>query len=515
MSELEANTVAQVLDRAAERWGEQAAVVTADGSVTFAELRVEARKTAEALCSAGLQIGERFAIWGANSTEWIVAALAGQLAGGVLVPINTRYKGAEAADILRRSKARFLFVTPPFLGTDYEALLEGHPLPDLRATVSLEAAAIERFVAQHPGDSSLDARIARIEPDSLCDILYTSGTTGAPKGVMCSHQQNVVTFTHWSEGVGLSAGDRYLIVNPFFHSFGYKAGWFAALLRGATIFPMPVFDTAAVLELIQAEQITFLPGAPTIFQSLLNEPSLDGYDTSSLRCAVTGAASVPVQLVKDMKHVLGFEEVYTAYGLTESTGVVSLCRSGDDFETIANTSGRAMSGVEVQITNEQGDAMAAGEAGEVWVRGFNVMQGYLDDPAATAEAITPDGWLKTGDIGVMDERGYLKITDRKKDMYICGGFNCYPAEIENLLLGHPQIIDVAVTGAPDARMGEVGHAYVVTSPPHPGGDAIIDWARAQMANYKVPRYVTQLAELPRNASGKVQKFLLEPKQEES
>ena len=372
---------------------------------------------------------------------------------------------------------------------------------------------LETWSSHDATESKLDTRIAAITPNTLMDVLYTSGTTGAPKGVMCTHEQNLRVFDTWSRGVTLSADDHYLIVNPYFHSFGYKAGWLAALIRGATIYPVPVFELDNVLQLIQARRISFLPGAPTIFHSILAHASRQEFDLGSLRCAVTGAAAIPVQLVRDMKHVLGFDEVYTAYGLTESTGVVSLCQPGDDFETIATTSGKPMTGVEVQVTRSDGTAAGSEETGEIWVRGFNVMQGYLGDDAATAEAITPDGWLKTGDIGLTTTAGYLRITDRIKDMYICGGFNCYPAEIENVLLEHEAIADVSVIGIPDERLGEVGKAFVVLHDSNQlSEDQLISWSRDRLANFKVPRVVSVVRELPRNASGKVQKFLLKKEQ---
>ena len=472
------------------------------------------------MMAAGLAPGDRFAIWAPNSYQWQVTALGGHLAGGSLVPINTRYKGAEAGDLLRRSNSRLLFTAGDFLGTDYPTMVKQvtkkAPLPSLLQHVALDEGtpglpSLNDFVSAGAGldDSQLDRRIATVTGESILDVLYTSGTTGAPKGVMTTHGQNIAVFETWASGVTLSAEDRYLIVNPYFHAFGYKAGWLAALLTGATIYPVPVFDADAILALLAKEAITFLPGPPTLFQSLLSHPQLGTSDLSSLRCAVTGAASVPVQLVKDMKQKLGFEQVYTAYGLTEATGVVSLCRPGDDFETIATTSGRAIPGVEVQITAADGKALPAGDLGEIWVRGFNVMKGYLDDPEATRDTVTDDGWLKTGDLGIMDQQGYLKITDRLKDMYICGGFNCYPAEIEQILLTHPGVVDAAVLGVPEERLGEVGHAFLVAAKgAEPNSEALLDWAAGQMANYKLPRQVTWLEELPRNAGGKVQKFLL-------
>lgn len=498
----EISTLPGALAAAAQRWADKPAIIDGDITVSFSELEERARECARSFIGNGMAAGDRFAIWAPNSIDWQVTALGGQLAGCVMVPLNTRYKANEAADILTRSSARVVFHADTFLDTDYSAMV---------SECDIETRQVIGTTWQSPtiSDAALDARIDAVTGEDLADILYTSGTTGAPKGVMCTHSQNIRVFDTWSRGVTLGENDHYLIVNPYFHSFGYKAGWLAALIRGATVYPMPVFDLDAVLDLIASRGISFLPGAPTVFQSILNHEDRANYDLTSLRCAVTGAASVPVQLVKDMKTLLGFEEVYTAYGLTESTGVVSLCRPGDDFETIATTSGQPMDGIEVQTTGPDGQPTAAGEPGEVWVRGFNVMKGYLDDPAATAETITPEGWLKTGDIGVFTDDGYLRITDRIKDMYICGGFNCYPAEIENTLLGHPDIVDVAVIGVADERMGEVGHAFIVT-----GASAALDentvihWAREQLANFKVPRGVSFVAELPRNASGKVQKFLL-------
>lgn len=508
-------TTPQILEHAAESHPDRPAIVDDTGTLTFGELRARARAIAKATVAAGLQPGERFAIWAPNVADWVCVALAGQLAGGVLVPLNTRFKGGEAADIVRRAGVRLAFAMGEFLGVKFAATLESQACPGLErvvrlgTTVGLQSLTGFAGSGERVSEADLDARIEAVRPTDLSDILYTSGTTGAPKGAMTTHGQNIAVFAEWSAAVGLCAEDRYLVVNPFFHSFGYKAGWLAALLCGATIYPETRFDARRVLRQIERHRITMLPGPPTLFQSLLAEPATRGADLSSLRCAVTGAAVVPVQLVEDMKRQLGFDEVYTAYGLTESTGVVSLCHREDDFETIARTCGRAMRGVEIRIADAEGATLPAGAPGEVLVRGFNVMQGYLDDPEATAAAITPDGWLRTGDIGVLDERGYLKITDRLKDMYICGGFNCYPAEIENLLLGHPDISEVAVIGAPDERLGEVGHAFVV---PTPGSDPhaaeLMDWARGHMANFKAPRYMSFLDELPRNATGKVQKFKL-------
>jgi len=255
-----------------------------------------------------------------------------------------------------------------------------------------------------------------------------------------------------------------------------------------------------VLANIAAERVSVLPGPPTLHQSLLDHPARDSHDLSALRLVVTGAAVVPLRLVEQLHGELGVETVLTAYGLSEASGIVTMCRRGDPLPVIASTSGRAIPGTEVRVE------APPGQPGEILVRGFNVMRGYFEDEAATAEAVTADGWLRTGDVGVLDPSGNLRITDRLKDMFIVGGFNAYPAEIEQLLGLHPAVADVAVIGVPDPRLGEVGKAYVVRRPTSTlTADDLIAWARREMANYKVPRTVEFVTELPRNASGKVVK----------
>ncbi|NUR42725.1 MAG: AMP-binding protein, partial [Streptomyces sp.] len=450
-----------------------------------------------------------------NSLDWIVAALGAVSAGAVLVPLNTRFKGAEAADVLRRSGARLLFVTGTFLGTSYVASLRravGEGLPALGGSLeqvvvlSDDAPAEYRtwkdFLASGEGVGSAEVRerSARVDGSCASDIVFTSGTTGRPKGAVITHAQTLRAYEIWSDLAGLRQGDRYLIVNPFFHTFGYKAGVIASLMRGATMIPQPVFNVDTVLANVASEGVSVLPGPPTLLQSLLDHPARTSYDLSALRLVVTGAAVVPLTLVERLRDELGVATVLTAYGLSEASGIVTMCRRGDPPSVIASTSGRAIPGTEVRVE------APLGAPGEVLVRGFNVMRGYFEDEAATAETLTPDGWLRTGDVGVLDPAGNLRITDRLKDMFIVGGFNAYPAEIEQLLGLHPDVTDVAVIGVPDARLGEVGKAYVVR---REGavltGDDLIAWARREMANYKVPRTVEFVGELPRNASGKVVK----------
>ncbi len=506
-------TVPELMAVTARREGERLAIVDGEVTLSFKELDDARLRAARALATMGLGRGERIAIWAPNMYQWVVAALGAQTLGGVLVPLNTRLKGSEAAYILRASGARWLFTVPEFLGMHYPAALAGEDLPDLEGMVMLEgeqpgtttwADFLEQAGATPP--EAVAERAGAITPEDTLDILFTSGTTGKPKGVITSHGQNIRVFDTWSRTVGLEASDHYLVINPFFHSFGYKAGWLAAIIRGARILPVRSFDLDAVLAQIARDKISMIPGPPTIYQSLLAHPDRDRYDLSSLRLAVTGAAPVPVRLVEQMREELGFEVVVTAYGLTETCGVVSICRPDDSAERISHSSGRAMAGVEMKCVDGEGNTVPSGQEGEIWCRGFNVMQGYLDNPEETARAITEDGWLRTGDVGVMDDDGYVRITDRIKDMFIVGGFNCYPAEIENALSELPGVARAAVIGIPDERLGEVAMAFIV-----PAADTDLDaagviaWSREHMANYKVPRQVRLVEALPMNASGKVLK----------
>jgi acyl-CoA synthetase (AMP-forming)/AMP-acid ligase II len=509
----QARTLPQVVAGAAATFGDRIAITDGEVNLSYSELDAARVRAARAFIAAGLQKGDRIAIWAPNIYQWIIAAIGAQSVGGVMVPLNTRLKGPEAAYILRASDARLLFTVGDFLGVSYPDQLRDEELPGLEQVVMLSGDAEgalpwDAFLARGSAVEEDEAtrRAAELTPEDILDILFTSGTTGKPKGVVTSHGQNIRTFETWSSTVGLRSDDNYLIINPFFHSFGYKAGWLASIIRGARMLPVKSFDLDLVLAQIARERISMIPGPPTIYQSLLAHPRRGEYDLTSLRLAVTGAAPVPVSLVEQMRGELGFEVVVTAYGLTESCGVVSICRADDSPERISHSSGCAMDGVEMKCVDGDGKTVAAGSEGEIWCRGFNVMQGYLDDPEETARTITADGWLKTGDVGVMDEYGYVRITDRIKDMFIVGGFNCYPAEIENALCDMPGVARAAVIGVPDERMGEVARAYIVRDPGSDLDEAgVIAWSRDHMANYKVPRSVRFLDEFPMNASGKVLK----------
>jgi HIP---CoA ligase len=501
-------TVPAALDRFARQLPDHAALITNDRSFTAAELRDEVHRATAALIALGVQPRDRVAIWSPNTWHWVIACLAIHHAGAAMVPLNTRYTAPEAADILARTHAPLVFGMGQFLGNDRLADLDRTALPALRHIVRIPIDAEETddgtwddFIAQGSTSAAVADRAAAVMPDDVSDILFTSGTTGRSKGVLCAHRQSLSASASWAANGKITSDDRYLCINPFFHNFGYKAGILACLQTGATLIPHLTFDPLRALQAIEQHRITVLPGPPTIYQTLLDHPARNDYDLSSLRFAVTGAATVPVVLVERMQAELDIDIVLTAYGLTEANGMGTMCRADDDAVTVATTCGRPFADFELRI-----DSPTPGESGEVLLRGPNVMLGYLDDPEATAAAVDTDGWLHTGDIGAVDKAGNLRITDRLKDMYICGGFNVYPAEVEQVLARMEGVADAAVIGVPDGRLGEVGRAFLVARPgSNLDEQSVIAYTREHLANFKAPRSVRFVDALPRNAGGKVVK----------
>jgi HIP---CoA ligase len=462
---------------AADRFGDAEAVVDGPLRLSFNEVVERIRCAAGAFADVGIEKADRVAIWAPNSADWLIAAFGLLTAGGVLVPVNTRFKPVEAAHVIGRSGAKAVLVQKGFLGQDYAAPA-GIPVIDLNSDFLGSGKPFSRDVSG----------------DDVSDIIFTSGTTGRPKGARMNHRQTLRMYGEWATLADLREGDRYLMINPYFHIFGLKAGLIASFLRGATMLPVAAFDIERVVELIEAERITMLPGPPTLYHSLLAVG--DKNKLATLRAGVTGAADIPVELVRRIHDELPFQTLMTGYGLTEA-GNVTLSRPGDSFEDVATTAGLPCEDIEVRVADD----------GEVLVRGYGVMQGYLDDPVATAEAIDEDGWLHTGDLGNFTEAGRLRIVGRKKDMFIVGGFNAYPAEIEGFLLEHPSVAQAAVIGVPDDRLGQVGKAFIVVKSGKTAvsGDELIAWSRERMAGFKVPRFVEFLDGLPLNATGKVMK----------
>jgi len=517
------HTLPEVIAHVAQTYGDTDFLVGEDGRrIGFAGFGDRVNLLARALMAHGVEHGDRVAIWAPNSPEWIIAASAIESIGGIMVPINTRFKGGEALYALGKTRARVLFTVDSFLGVDYAAMLraagkdaggaEGRlvaALPHLEAIVGLNDAGLSAFQTKLASEGDLRARIASVKPTDIADILFTSGTTGYPKGAMHNHGQALWMVANWNRSNDLRAGDRVVIINPFFHSFGYRSGWVSALAAGITVYPVATFDAEAVLQLIEDARITVLMGPPTIFFSLMEHPRFKAFDISSLRVGHTGAANVPIDLIRAGREVFGFDIFLTSFGQTESTALITVNYPDSSFETIAKTVGVPLPTVEVKIIDAEGNALPHGESGEFLARGPIVMQGYFEDPEQTAATIDKDGWLHTGDVAAIGPDGTVRILDRLKDVVIVGGFNAYPAEVENILRSHPAIADVCVIGWPDERMGEVCAACAILKP-----DATLtlaeltSWSREQMANYKVPRHLFIMDEFPRTPLGKIQKFIL-------
>jgi acyl-CoA synthetase (AMP-forming)/AMP-acid ligase II len=516
-ADLRFRSIAGLVREQAERLGSSPAIIEDSGPLSYGQLGEAMEQVAAALIALGVEPGDRVGLWGPNSAVWIQAAVGIHACGAILVPINTRFKGAEAAYVLRASGAEVLFVCAELLGVDYPAML--------RAADPGLAGSLTQILLPGPGDPGAGAmgwdaflsqrtaasqarysqQIAAVGPERPCDVIFTSGTTGHPKGVVLTHGSSLRAYEAFNAGFGLRAHDRYLVTNPFFHCFGYKAGWMMSFLVGATVLPHAVFNAEAVLERIGRDRVSVLAGPPTMFTSLLEARDASRDDLSSLRYAFTAASSIPVALIERMQTELAVE-IGTGYGLTESTAIATVTRPDDDAHTVASTVGSVVEGLELRVVDDDHHEQPTGHSGEVALRGFAVTPGYWNDPDATAAAIDQDGWLYTGDIGVLDAAGNLQITDRKKDIFIVGGFNVSPVEVEGLLLTDDRVAEVAVVGVPDDRLGDLAAAFVV---PRRGVELspaeVVRSARQRMANYKVPRYVEVVDALPVNASGKVLK----------
>jgi acyl-CoA synthetase (AMP-forming)/AMP-acid ligase II len=499
------STVGGVLD-ACDRFPDMLAVRDDEVEWTFAELRVQILAAVRAAMAWGVEPGDRVGLCASNSARWIVAALGVQGAGGVLVPLNTRFKGEELGFILATSGATRLLVED-----------SATRVPMIRAA-GWRSAAVDSWLdlgdpaawgaflssGTEVEEARALAQVDVLQPTDLSDILFTSGTTGYPKGVPFTHGQSLRAYGELGDAFGYGAGDRFLLIPPFFHALGYKSGWFAGLLHGSAVLPEKRFDSERMLDRIERERVTMMIGPPTVFEELLAHPNRAERDLSSLRLVVPSATNVPPELVRRMRAEIGIEHVLTGYGLTECSAVVSYSHSSDDPERVADSVGRPAPGVEVTIVDDDGRPVPVGERGDILVRGYVVMSGYWQDPAATAATISDDGWLRTGDIGSFDEHGFLRITGRRKDVLMVGGFNVYPAEVERVLTEHPSVGEVAVVAVPDERLGEAGFAFVVPADGQSFDAAeFLAWARERMATYKVPRFAEAVDELPRNPSMKI------------
>jgi acyl-CoA synthetase (AMP-forming)/AMP-acid ligase II len=517
------NSIGRMLSENAALFASRTAIVDGDRQLTYGELRTEARSVAKALIASGVKHGDLVACWAPNGWRWVVMVHAVWLVGGVIVPISSRLKTLEAGPVLERTKAAILFTVAECAGTRFIDGLHAaygdalEKLPALRHLVRLDldhalgadgiGFADFTDTGHAIGDATLDRAIAAVAPDDICEVIFTSGTTGKPKGVQLTHDQLMRSYWEWS-GIGsLNRDDNYLVITPFSHGFGLNAGIIAIALRGMCMVLLDIFEPATALDLIRRYKVSVVGGPPNLFTRLMDQPGVAENPPTSLRVAFLGAASVPEEILLRVGSVLGIERVINAYGLMEAC-VVSMTRADDSRSVISTTTGRALPEVEVKIVDDANRPVPSGTSGEILIRGYGVMRGYWHDAAQTESAFT-DGWFHTGDIGTRDADGNIAIMDRKKDMFICGGFNAYPAEIENLLLQMGRLSAVSVVGVPDPARGEVAVAFVVPL----GGQtldekSVLSWAKQNLAGYKVPRRVFVRESLPLNGNGKVMKDAL-------
>ena len=515
-------TLGQMLDEAAARDPTHEAIVFRDERVSYGQLKARADAFALGLVALGLRRGDHVVLWMPNRVEWNVAHLAIAKAGCVTVTCNSRYKALEVEYVLRQSDAKALILADRFdaAGVDYLELLReidasSPRLSALRHVIVLGSsvpAGCRPWAEMEARGRGSDPRVLDrigVTPDDPAAMLYTSGTTGEPKGCLLSHGNvyykcRVYTALHeWT------ARDRYFVPVPYFHIFGCMGGTAANCLVGSTQVVMDVFDPGEAMRLIEAERVTVFSGVPTMFITILNHPDFGRYDLRSLRTGSIGAAPVPAEIMRrilDSEGGLGMDAL-VVYGLTEATGGTHWTRPGDPLEKRVATVGLPTPEIEDRVVDPiTGAPVGPGEEGEVCVKGPTMMMGYYKKPEATAEKLR-DGWLRTGDMGVKDSDGYLRITGRLTDMIIVGGFNTYPAEIENFFLRHPKVLDVSIVGVPDPIMGEAVMAFVI---PRAGesltAEEVAGFARGKIANFKVPKYVEIVDSFPLTGSGKVQKF---------
>ncbi len=516
-------TLSSVLSETAANYPNRNAIRYHGETITYRELDDQVNRLARGLIELGVEKGDKVGLWMPNIPEWIVAYFAIARSGAVVVPMNTRYKPHEVSYILDNSEATALIAVDAFVGIDYLEMITQirGDLPGLKNVIIHGKIAdgmrvfsdVSALGQSLLGDGKLAAREKSCDPLENVFILYTSGTTGNPKGAMLSHHNIAENAKQVTEVLHTTEKDVFLLAVPFFHCFGCVMGITGAVTWGASIVPMPVFKAKEALELVEQEKITVLYGVPTMFVLELEEyrkGKEDGtkYDVSSLRTGIMAGAPCPVEVMRGTMEELGCN-VSIAYGLTEASPVITMTRFDDSIEKRVETVGRVLPGIEVKIADNDHNPLPRGEMGELACRGYNVMMGYYKMPDKTAEAIDADGWLYSGDLATIDADGYVRIVGRKKDMLITGGFNVYPAEIEEYLFTHPKVQNVSVVGVPDDVMGEVAIAYII---PREGEtidpQEIVDYCTGKIANFKVPRYVEIVDEFPMTQSGKIQKFRL-------
>ncbi|MBT4044134.1 MAG: AMP-binding protein [Rhodospirillaceae bacterium] len=524
-------TIGQALRRSAEIWPDDDFVVGMGQRITYRDFDAQVDSMAKGLLGLGVGRGDHVACWLTNSPAWLLTWFACCRIGATVVSINTRYKVSEVEYILAQSDAKVLVAMPEYWNIDYLGMIremapgfeDATPgrmdiagLPELRAVVLWQD-------VEHPGTMSqsalmtqkhdgvdLAAAEAAVEVEDPVIIIYTSGTTGQPKGAMHCHRV-LIEGQNIARGMHMEPGDKVLGHMPLYHVAGSVATTIPTMQHGCCLVTMAEWHAGEALDLIERERIAIMGGIPTHFFDLLAQPGVEDRDTHCLKSAWIGGAPVTPAIARKVKSTLHFEALQAVYGMTETMGMTTLSEFDAPIEVTCENKGKIVGDYEVGVFNPAtGIQVPDGEDGEIWVRGYLVMLGYYKNPEATAEAITPEGWFRTGDLGQIDPDGYLLITGRAKELYIVGGSNAYPAEVERFLEGHPDIYQAVVCGVPDARMGEVGFTFVM---PTPGAslsqEDVISHCRGAIADYKVPRYVEIVEDFPRTSTNKIQRYLLQ------
>jgi fatty-acyl-CoA synthase len=529
------DTLGSILDRVGTMYPKQEAMVCGAERVTYDTLLDRVNSIANAMLKMGIKKGDKVAIWMSNIPEWVYIHFACVKIGAPVIPINTRYKVHELEFILKQSDSTTLFMMDKFLKIDFTPMiyevcpelktakpgdLNSKTLPLLKRVIVVGEQSYPGMIdyknvvesgKDYKNSTALDKVLKSVQPEDTYLIPFTSGTTGFPKGVVTTHDQYVRVIIGFSKRFQMTEQDRILVVSPFYHNMGNMAGMTLGVCHGACILPMESFDPGEGLRLIDEEKASNFSGSPTMYIMMLDHADFPKRDTTSIKSCIIGGADVSPDLVRTIQDKMGIKDVISAYGMTENSGISTCSQPGDPIELIANTAGKLMfDDCELKIVDpETGAEVPPDTQGEIRTRGWYVMKEYYKQPEETAKAFDENGWFHTGDLGTMDKNGYIKITGRLKDMFITGGVNAYPAEIESFLMTHPKISMVAVTGVPDRRMGEVAMAFIkLKEGQATTEEEIITFAREKMANYKAPKYVKFVDDFPMTATGKIQKFVL-------
>ncbi|AXC53101.1 AMP-binding protein [Bacillus spizizenii] len=538
MAELIHSTIGRLLEQTADAYPDREAVVYPDLNIryTYDQFDNLCRQTAKGLMRMGIGKGDHVAIWASNIPEWLAVQFATAKIGAVLVTVNTNYQAHELDYLLKQSDAAALIIMDSYRGTSYPDIvsslipelqeakpgqLKSERYPFLKTLIYIGNKRLPgmyhwddtEILAKTVTDAELEERMNSLDKDNVINMQYTSGTTGFPKGVMLTHFNVINNTANIAECMALTSQDRMCIPVPFFHCFGCVLGVLACVSVGAAMIPVQEFDPVTVLKTVEKEKCTALHGVPTMFIAELHHPDFDAYDLSTLRTGIMAGSPCPSEVMKAVIERMGMKDITIAYGQTEASPVITQTRANDSFIRRVETTGRALPHTEVKIV-EPGTCQEVqrGMQGELCTRGYHVMKGYYKDKDATRKAINHDGWLFTGDLAVMDEDGYCRITGRLKDMLIRGGENIYPREIEEFLYRHPAVLDVQVVGVPDAKFGEEAAAWIkLKDGKSVSPDELKAYCKGKIARHKIPRYVIFTDDYPMTASGKIQKYKLREK----